>query len=166
MKKIKMNRTIAYGISNGVLGATLALICAGVASLEIPALHIAAWPGFVAWACYFAAGGTFKEGVLKVLPAATVGMLMAAVMLAICVLLGGGYMGLGIGVCIGAFFIVVESAWRPLSFTPGIFSGCACAFGFGVSFGEPATLVALVISMWAGTFMAYLCDIWGEKMSK
>jgi hypothetical protein len=92
-------------------------------------------------------------------------MLMGIFMLIVCALLGGSSIALGIGVLIGAFLICIETVWTPLSFTPGIFAGCACTFGFNATYIEPASIIALAISLWAGAFMAWACDGWGAAMA-
>ncbi len=162
---MKMHIYVALGISIGVLAGLLCLICNWFGSFNVPALAIAAWPGFVAWACYFAIGGK-PAGMGKVMAANTAGIIVAGIILVLTGLFGGSALALAIAVVIGAFILCVEAFWVPLSFIPGAFCGCACAFGFGASFGNIQAAVALLLSMLIGAFFAWLSDIWGQKMAK
>lgn len=161
----KMHIYVALGISIGVLAGVLCIICSLLGSTGIPTLALAAWPGFVSWACYFAIGGK-PSGMGKVMAANTAGIIMAGIILILTGLFGGTDIALAIAVVIGAFILCVEAFWKPLSFIPGAFCGCACAFGFGASFPQWEAMIAVAISMWLGAFLAYLSDLWGQKMAK
>lgn len=156
----------ALGISIGVLAGVLCVICDLLAKTGVVPIMIAAWPGFVAWACYFAIGGK-KEGLGKVMAANTAGAIMGVLMIVLAGALSflGGTASLAIAVAIGAFVLCVEAGWAPLSFIPGAFCGCACCFGFGVGTNISA-LIACVLSMWVGAVFAYASDVWGNAMVK
>jgi hypothetical protein len=161
----------ALGISIGVLAGILCMITSALGLEGVPVfLQLAPWPGFVAWACYFAVGGK-KEGLGKVVVANAVGAIWAVIIILLLVPLSflnavpiPGF-ALGIAVIIGAFFLCVEAHWTPLSFIPGAFCGCACAFGFGVG-TDVQKLIAVILSMWLGAIFAILSDVWGNKIAK
>ncbi|MFB0920389.1 MAG: DUF1097 domain-containing protein [Oscillospiraceae bacterium] len=163
----------ALGISIGVLAGALCILCNLLGDTGISWIAIAAWPGFVAWACYFAIGGeTRKEKLTKVMASNTVGVLWGWVMVFIGVKVlgfmnidGVAAFGVGIAVVIGAFFLCVEANISILSFVPGAFCGCASAFGFGAA-GDAKLIVPLLLSMWVGAVLALASDVWGNAMVK
>ncbi len=156
----------ALGISIGVLAGVLCVVCDLLGLTGVTAISIAAWPGFVAWACYFAVGGK-KEGLMKTMCANTAGLIMSLLMIACMGLLSflGGTIGLAIAVAIGAFILCVEANWSPLSFIPGAFCGCAVGFGLGVGTNFELLIMG-ILSMWVGALFAYASDIWGNAMAK
>jgi hypothetical protein len=161
----------ALGISIGVLAGLLCVITSALGLDGVPVfLQLAPWPGFVAWACYFAVGGK-KEGLFKVAAANAVGAIWAVLIILLLVPLSFlnaipiPGLALGVAVIIGAFFLCVEAHWQVLSFIPGAFCGCACAFGLGVG-TDIQKLIAVILSMWLGGALAILSDIWGNKMVK
>ena len=161
-----MSILVALGISIGVLAGILCIICDLLAKTGVAAIMIAAWPGFVAWACYFAVGGK-KEGLAKTMAANTAGVIMGVV---IVLLMGifsfmGNTIALAVAVVIGAFIMCVEANWPPLSFIPGAFCGCASCFGFGVG-TNISGMIACLLSLWVGALFAYASDIWGNAMAK
>lgn len=161
-----MSLFVALGISIGVLAGILCIICDLLAGTGMTAIMIAAWPGFVAWALYFAIGGNAK-GMVKVMCANTAGIIvsMLIVLLAGALSFMGGTMSLAIAVVIGAFIMCVEAHWSPLSFIPGAFCGCAAAFGFGVG-TDISLAIACLLSMFAGAILGHLSNIWGTAMAK
>lgn len=161
----------ALGISIGVLAGLLCVITSILGGDGVPVfLQLAPWPGFVAWACYFAVGGK-KEGLCKVLAANTAGAIMAVIIVLLLAPLSFlnaipiPGLALGVAVVIGAFILCVEAHWSVLSFIPGAFCGCACAFGFGVG-TDIQKLIAVILSMALGAALAILSDVWGNKMVK
>jgi hypothetical protein len=135
-------------------------------TLGVPALAIAAWPGFIAWALYFAVGGK-KEGLLKTMAANTAGAVMAVLIVLLMGALNfmGATLALGVAVVVGAFVMCVQANWKVLSFIPAAFCGCASAFGMGVGLNIKA-LCACLLSLWLGAVLALLSDIWGNAMVK
>ena len=162
---MKMHIYVALGISIGVLAGVLCLIDDFAAGTGVPALAWAAWPGFIAWADYFAVGGK-PEGLAKTMACNTAGIIMAGIIILLTGLFGGSSIALAIAVVIGAFLLCVEAFIPILSFIPGAFCGCACAFGFGASFGNFSAMIAVAISMWLGALLAYASDLWGQAMAK
>ncbi len=156
----------ALGVSIGVLAGVLCVICDLLGLTGVTAISIAAWPGFVAWACYFAVGGK-KEGLAKTMCANTAGIIMAVLIILCMGLLSflGNTIALAIAVAIGAFILCVEANWKWLSFIPGAFCGCAVGFGMGVG-TNIELLIAGILSMWVGALFAYASDIWGNAMAK
>lgn len=163
MKKIHIY--LALSISIGVLAGLMCLIESWCGSLNIPALALAPWPGFVSWALYFAIGGK-PVGMGKVMASNTSGIIVAGIMLYLTALFGGSGWALALAVFLVCFILCLEAFWPPLSFIPGAFCGCACACGFGASFENPSAMVALALSMWLGAFLAWLSDLWANAMSK
>lgn len=168
---MKMHIYVALGITIGILAGVLILIVTAANAhynAETGAgawLNWQAWPGFVAWALYFAIGGK-PVGMGKVMAANTAGIIVAGLIVVLCGLFGGSNIALAIAVVIGAFILCVEAFWPPLSFIPGAFCGCACTFGMGGSFDNIGLMVATAISMYMGAILAYISDIWGQKMAK
>ena len=162
---MKMNINIALGISIGVLAGLLCVLCDLMVKTGVPALAIAAWPGFVAWACYYAAGG-MKEGLTKTLAANTAGIIVGVLIIALAGVLGfmGATASLAVAVVIGAFVLCAEANWTPLSFIPGAFCGAASCFGFGVG-TDMQLMVACWLSMVIGALLAYVSHIWGNSMA-
>jgi len=161
-----MSLFVALGISIGVLAGVLCVICDLLAATGVTAIMIAAWPGFVAWACYFAVGGK-KEGLAKTMAANTVGAVMGVLIVLLAGVLSflGSTFSLAVAVVVGAFILCAEAHWEPLSFIPGAFCGCASCFGFGVG-TNPQLLIACILSLWAGALLAFVSDIWGNAMAK
>lgn len=168
---MKMHIYVALGISIGILAGVLILIdalAAGHYNVDTGAgswLNWQAWPGFVSWALYFAIGGK-PVGMGKVMAANTAGIIVAGIIVVLAGLFGGSTIALAIAVVIGAFILCVEAFWAPLSFIPGAFCGCACTFGMGGNFSAIGLMVATAISMYLGAILAYLSDLWGQKMAK
>lgn len=161
----------ALGISIGVLAGLLCIITTALGAPGIPPfLQLAPWPGFVAWACYFAIGGK-KAGLGKVMAANCAGAIVAVVIVLLLAPLSFlnaipiPGLALGVAVVIGAFILCVEAHLSVFSFIPGAFCGCACAFGFGVG-TDTNKLIAVILSMWLGAIFAIISDAWGNKMAK
>lgn len=168
-----MHILIALGISIGVLAGVLIVVEYLFSLIGIAALAVTTWPGFVAWACYFAVGGK-KEGLIKTLAANTAGILVAMLIVILAGLFAfmGHPIGLAIAVVIGAVILVVQAFWKHLSYIPGAFCGCAVGFGF-IAFGTHAfgdggleSMISLMLSMWIGALFAFASDIWGNAMAK
>lgn len=168
-----MTILVALGISIGVLAGALCVLCNLLGLTGISWIAIAAWPGFVAWACYFAVGGATRgEKLKKTLASNTIGVAWGFIM----VLLGttvfsflntssGIAIGVALAVIIGAFFMCVEAKADIISFIPGAFCGCASSFGFGAA-GKASLLIPLLLSMWVGAVLALASDVWGNAMVK
>lgn len=156
----------ALGISIGVLAGILCIICDLLSGTGISIISIAAWPGFIAWACYFAVGGK-KEGLSKTLASNTLGAIMGFLIVWLTGPLSflGGSISLAICVAIGSFILCVAANIDLLSFIPGSFCGCASCFGFHVG-TDLSLLVTCILSLVVGALFAYASDIWGHKMAK
>ena len=138
-----MKNFLGIGISVGVL--------AGVWTQVSIELELITWVAFIAWACYFAAGGK-RDGFTKGLAANLSGVLWAWV--ASRVLDQVTFTGaVAITVTVLAFVLCVQAAAAPLSFIPGAFAGTAVFFGTAFDFW--GTVVALV----AGACLGWVSDI-------
>lgn len=139
-----MRNYLGVGISIGVL--------AGVwtqASLE---LNLVTWVAFVAWACFYAAGGGregFTRGLAANLSGAVWGYLVS--LLVKQVTFNGA---LAIAVAVIAFAMCVQASVPLLSFIPGAFAGAASFFGTG--FDLTGTVLALALGAGLGWLSAVL----------
>ncbi|WP_082699296.1 DUF1097 domain-containing protein [Arthrobacter sp. EPSL27] len=139
-----MRLHIGVGISVGVL--------AGVWTQVSVELGLITWVAFVAWACFFAAGGGgagFSKGLAANLSGVIYGWLVA--------LLTGWvqFPGmLAIGVAFAALAMCLQAGWAPLSFIPGAFAGTAVFFGTQQSFWP--TVMAVIIGACLGWLSAFI----------
>ncbi|MFE6510973.1 DUF1097 domain-containing protein [Nocardioides sp. NPDC057767] len=143
-----MKNLIGIGISVGVL--------AGIWTQVSIELALITWVGFVAWACYFAAGGG-REGFRKGLAANLAGALwgyLASLVLTYATFTGA----VALVVTVVAFILCLQAAVDLLSFIPGAFAGTAVFFG--TSFDLGGTLIALVV----GAVLGWLSDIAGRRI--
>ncbi|WP_328527479.1 DUF1097 domain-containing protein [Nocardioides sp. NBC_00368] len=143
-----MKNLIGIGISVGAL--------AGIWTQVSIELALITWVGFVAWACYFAAGGG-REGFRKGLAANLAGALwgyLASLVLTYATFTGA----VALVVTVVAFILCLQAAVDLLSFIPGAFAGTAVFFG--TSFDLGGTLIALVV----GALLGWLSDIAGRQI--
>jgi len=141
-----MKPYIGVGLSVGVL--------AGLWTQVSVELGLITWVAFVAWACFFAAGGGAK-GFFKGLSANLSGVIYGwfVAILTTTVHFPGV---LAIGVGIAALAMCLQAGWAPLSFIPGAFAGTAAFFGTQLSFWP--TTVSLIIGAALGWLSAFLGD--------
>ena len=143
-----MKNFLGVGISVGLL--------AGIWTQVSIELALITWVAFVAWACYFAAGGG-RSGFVHGLAANVAGALWGYA--ASLVLERATFTGaVALAVTAVAFILCVQAAVDLLSFIPGAFAGTAVFFG--TSFDLTGTLVALVI----GACLGWLSDIAGQRI--
>ena len=139
-----MKQYLGVGISVGVL--------AGIWTQVSVSLGLITWVAFVAWACFFAAGGGF-EGFRKGLAANLSGVFWGWVVsvLAARLTFNGA---LAVLVAVIAFILCIQASWPPLSFIPGAFAGTAVFFGTAFAFWQ--TVLALVVGAGLGWLSAIL----------
>lgn len=145
-----MKNYLGVGISVGVL--------AGLWTQVSVALGLVTWVAFVAWACYFAAGGGFagfRKGLAANLSGVVWGWLAS---LAAARLTFPG--ALAVVVTVLAFVLCVQAAADALSFIPGAFVGTAVFFGTLYAFWP--TVLALVL----GAGLGWLSGLLGERIQK
>ena len=143
-----MKPYIGVGIAVGAL--------AGVWTQISVELGLITWVAFVAWACFFAAGGNragFSKGLAANLSGVIYGWLVA--LLTSWAQFPGA---LAIAVALAALAMCLQAGWAPLSFIPGAFAGTAVFFGTQLSFWPSAT--ALVI----GAGLGWVSAILGERI--
>lgn len=141
-----MKPYIGVGLSVGILAGIWTQV-----SLE---LGLVTWVAFIAWACFFAAGGGasgFRKGLAANLSGVVYGWLVA--LLAATAEFPGV---LAIGVGVAALAMCLQAGWQPLSFIPGAFAGTAAFFGTALSFWP--TVLALVVGAGLGWISAVLGD--------
>lgn len=145
-----MKNLTGIAISIGVLAAawTQVSVLAGLVT----------WVAFLAWACFFAAGGGaagFQRGLAANVTGLVYGWLVAAF---IGVATFPGALAIAVGVV--AALMCLQAGWAPLSFIPGAFVGAAAYFGTAFSFWQ--TAIALV----AGALLGWASAIAGARMQE
>jgi hypothetical protein len=124
---------LGIGISVGVL--------AGVWTYASVELALITWVAFVAWACFFAAGGG-TTGLAKGLAANLAGVFWGWAISQGLENVSSSTIALALMVTVVGFVLCVEAALPLLSFIPGGFAGTAVFFGTGFDLG--GVLVAVV----------------------
>lgn len=143
-----MKNYVGVAVSVGVLAGIWTQV-----SLE---LGLITWAGFVAWACFFAAGGGavgFQKGLAALLTGVGYGWLVSVL------ITYAAFPGiLAVAVAVIAAAMCLQAGWAPLSFIPGAFAGTAVFFG--AQFALVPTIVALVI----GASLGWLSGILGQRI--
>jgi hypothetical protein len=111
-------------------------------SVGMPALHLNAWIGFIAWGAFFAAGGG-AQAIFKVGYAGLAGIGLTFLALLAAQYAGGGLWPLVAFVTILAFALVAMADIPALAFTPAAFLGAASFFGSQSPLDAKALYVAL-----------------------
>lgn len=141
----------------GYLGVAVSIgVLAAVWTQVSVSLELVTWVGFLAWACYFAAGGGrtgFARGTAANLSGLVYGRLVAAFIGAVSF---PGALAVAVGVV--AALVCVQAGWAPLSFIPGAFVGAAAHFGTAFSFWP--TAIALV----AGALLGWASGVLGARL--
>ncbi|MFC4782833.1 DUF1097 domain-containing protein [Nocardioides sp. MAHUQ-72] len=140
-----MKNFLGIGVSVGVLAGLWTQV-----SIELELV------AFIAWACYFAAGGR-RDGFTKGLAANLAGVFwgwVASQVLEQLTFTGA----VAIAVTVVALILCVQAAAAPLSFIPGAFAGTAVFFG--TAFDTWGTVIALV----AGACLGWVSDVLGARI--
>lgn len=124
---------LGIGISVGVL--------AGIWTYASVELTLITWIAFIAWACFFAAGGG-TTGLAKGLAANVAGVFWGWVISQGLETISASTLALAVMVTIVGFILCIEAALPLLSFIPGGFAGTAVFFGSG--FDLTGALIAVV----------------------
>ncbi|MDP9890767.1 DUF1097 domain-containing protein [Pseudarthrobacter enclensis] len=143
-----MKQYVGVGMSVGVL--------AGIWTQVSIDLGLVTWVAFIAWACFFAAGGGatgFSKGLAANLSGVVYGWLVGTV--AGAVPLPGV---LAVAIAVAALGMCLQAGWAPLSFIPGAFAGTAAYFGTALNFW--GTLAALII----GAALGWLSAVLGSRI--
>jgi len=140
---------VGIGTSVGVL--------AGVWTFASVELAWITWVAFVAWACFFAAGGG-TSGLAKGLAANLAGVFWGWAISQGLENVGGSTLALALMVTVVGFVLCVEAALPLLSFIPGGFAGTAVFFGTGFDLG--GVLVAVV----AGALLGIVSEKLGAML--
>ncbi|WP_010206266.1 DUF1097 domain-containing protein [Salinibacterium sp. PAMC 21357] len=137
------------------LGVALTVgILAGLWAQFSPVLGLVTWVGFVAWAAYFASGGTARglgSTLVTTASGAAYGWLVVTVTPAIP---AAGAVAVGVGII--AALMCLQAGWAVLGFIPGAFLGASSFFGNPE--GIWSTLLALVV----GACLGWLSDVTGK----
>jgi len=128
-----MKALIGIGISVGVL--------AGLWTYVSVELALITWVAFVAWACFFAAGGG-TSGLAKGLAANVAGVFWGWVISQGLTNLSDSTLALALMVTVVGVVLCLEAALPLLSFIPGGFAGTAVFFG--TAFDLTGVLIAVV----------------------
>jgi hypothetical protein len=144
----------------GLLGIGLSVgVLAGVWTYVSVELALVTWVAFVAWACFFAAGGG-TTGLAKGLSANLAGVFWGWVISLGLTHLSGSTLALALMVTAVGFILCVEAAWPLLSFIPGGFAGTAVFFG--TSFDLSGTVVAIV----AGALLGIVSEVVAARLQR
>jgi len=122
-------------------------------SIGNPQFKLSPWIGFVAWATFFAAGGTINAAKSSGIVGVTSILLTAATLYAIG-LAGGTLSSMLILVPILSFILVAMSQYASLSYTPAAFLGAACYFGAASNFD--ISIIHIVLSWIAGIALGFI----------
>lgn len=117
-----MKALLGIGVSVGVLAGAWTYV-----SVE---LTLITWVAFIAWACFFAAGGG-TGGLAKGLAANVAGVFWGWVISQGLTNVSDSTLALALMVTVVGFLLCVEAALPLLSFIPGGFAGTAVFFGTG-----------------------------------
>lgn len=128
-----MKALLGIGISVGVL--------AGIWTYASIELTLITWVAFIAWACFFAAGGG-TTGLAKGLAANLAGVFWGWVISQGLDNVSSSTIALALMVTVVGFILCIEAALPLLSFIPGGFAGTAVFFG--TAFDLSGVLIALV----------------------
>ena len=132
-------------------------VLAGLWTFVSVELALVTWVAFVAWACFFAAGGG-TGGLTKGLAANVAGVFWGWVVSQGLANVNGSTLALSLMVTVIAFILCLEAALPLLSFIPGGFAGTAVFFG--TSFDLTGTLVAVV----AGALLGFVSELLAGKI--
>ena len=143
-----MKQYLGVGLSVGLL--------AGIWTQVSVDLGLVTWGAFIAWACFFAAGGGatgYRKGLAANLSGVVYGWLVGMVAGAV------AFPGvLAVGIAVAALAMCLQAGWAPLSFIPGAFAGAAAYFGTALDFWP--TVTALVI----GSVLGWLSAVLGGRI--
>jgi hypothetical protein len=139
------------------LGITIGIL-AGIWTQLSTMLGLYTWVAFIAWACFFAAGGG-RTGFLKTIPSNLSGLVWGWLIVWGAGAVGGWTGALAVAVAIGAFMMCIQANWSVLTFIPGAFAGTAVFFGTGGDWsGAGIALIAgavlALLSGWTGNLLA------------
>lgn len=144
-----MKSLLGIGISVGVL--------AGLWTYTSVELTLITWVAFVAWACFFAAGGG-TTGLVKGLAANVAGVFWGWMISQGLETVSASTLALALMVTVVGFILCVEAALPVLSFIPGGFAGTAVFFG--TAFDLTGVLVAIV----AGALLGIVSEKLGAQI--
>lgn len=140
---------LGIGISVGVLAGAWTY-----ASVELTWIT---WVAFVAWACFFAAGGG-TTGLAKGLAANLAGVFWGWAISQGLENVSGSTLALALMVTVVGFVLCVEAALPLLSFIPGGFAGTAVFFGTGFD------LVGVLVAVVAGALLGIVSERLGAAI--
>lgn len=130
-------------------------------TIGYPHLNLIPWVGFVAWAAYFAAGGTTKAAKCSFI-AGVVAILLTAFILYMVKLAGGSLTSMLILIPILSFILVSMAQFKNLSYTPGAFLGAACFFGTG---GNVDQSILFILLSWISGIILGIVSVNLDKLT-
>ncbi|MCQ5144543.1 DUF1097 domain-containing protein [Enterocloster bolteae] len=161
--------TFAVGLCAGIFAAILVLIDGY--------LGLASWLGFVAMLSYYATEGG-KDGFMRSTFGNISGLAWGWVILALNTVLAGIPAPWGLAVIVIPVVVVMclQSKWKLLSYTPGVFAGCSMLFamlGAGDGIDGPSlytkmfkVLIAIVVGNIGALASQQIGVKWGTSMQK
>lgn len=144
-----MKPLLGIGVSVGAL--------AGLWTYVSVELTLITWVAFIAWACFFAAGGG-TSGLAKGLAANLAGVFWGWAISQGLEHLSGSSLALALMVTVVGFVLCVEAAFPLLSFIPGGFAGTAVFFGTGFD------LTGVLIAVVAGALLGIASERLGGRI--
>jgi Protein of unknown function (DUF1097) len=154
----------ALAVSIGILAVIATWLFLG----PLAAMGVQIWIGFIAWACFFHAGGKTKG-----LQTTIISMIFGAVVGALSVMLAGALGSLGslaapVAVGIGAAVIVLAAHLPILASIPSSVLGFASVAGL-ILVGSKApmdALVPVIVSIIIGALFGYVSEMVAGKLTK
>lgn len=155
-----MSLFVALGISIGVLAGLWGVVC----TVMEPIFAISAPFTFIAWACFYAAGGK-TDGMVKTLCSNLTGLIYGFLIALVAGLLGSlpFGLGLGIGLLIFVFCMCVQANVSYLSFIPGTVIGASVFFAAGAN---NAVIPNIAVAFVCGAVLGLISEMWANKMAK
>lgn len=141
-----MSKLTALALSIAVLGGVWAFLALGPLGGDAPIALV--WVGFIAWGCFFAAGGD-NAALQKTIAGMVFGAVMAGVALALVVsnMLGGlGALGAPLIIAVTVFPLVAVAGMNLLSVVPANVYGYAATAGLALTANTAGNATAMNMS--------------------
>lgn len=120
---MKMDMALRYGLSIGLLGAVWTYLC--------PLIGIPAWPTFIAWALFYAAGAD-EAAIWKVITPGLTGMVVGFIAIYFMPYFHGSVYYIPLAIIPIALVLCMLSVIKYWVYIPAAFAGCATFFGVGI----------------------------------
>lgn len=129
-------------------------------AIGLPQLNFIAWVGFVAWAAYFAAGGT-RQAAKSTMLAGVMGIFVAIITLMLVQKAGNSLTSMLFLFPVLSFILVSMAQLKSLSYTPAAFLGAACLFGTG---GNIDSSILSLLTSWTAGILLGMASVTLDKV--